>query len=279
MNNKIKCSVGILTLNSGEGLANCLKSFTEFDEVIVCDGNSTDTTVEIAKSFGARVIKQYESEEKNIRCVKDKSTVRQKNMDAATHDWYFFMDADDTLSQEAIDEIRSIVSDPDPKYLIYRMPTRIFLEKKEGIVEVKYEATYPSYQTRLVHKSVNAKFKGQVHDHLIWDTNRYKCGTMKSYYNFIWPKERVENVWGYFYKYVQWEVEVAPIRSQSDFMYWTVYKRIRTILGYILYRIPKMYLLHGFKDSMPIGIELTIVRYHVAILFLETKKHIINLWK
>jgi len=276
---KIKCSVGILTLNSAEGLKDCLKSFTDFEEVIVCDGNSTDNTIEVAKSFGARVIKQYATEEKNVRCVKDKSTVRQKNMDAANCDWYFFMDADDTLSKEAVEEIRNIVSDPNPKYLIYRMPTRIFLEKKEGIVEIKHEATYPSYQTRLVHKSVGAKFKGQVHDHLIWDTKKYPCGTMKSFYNFIWPKERVENVWGYFYKYAIWEVEVAPLRTLSDFMYWTVYKRVRTILGYILYRLSKMYILHGFKDSMPIGIELTIVRYHMTILYLDTKKHILNLWK
>ena len=64
---KIKCSVGILTLNSADGLKDCLPAFTDFDEVIVCDGNSTDNTVEVAKSFGAKVIKQYEQEGAKLR--------------------------------------------------------------------------------------------------------------------------------------------------------------------------------------------------------------------
>ena len=276
---KIKCSVGILTLNSAEGLKDCLPAFKDFDEVIVCDGNSTDNTVEVAKSFGVKVIKQYDTDEKNVRCVKDKATVRQRNMDATQNDWYFFMDADDTLTPEAVAEIREIVSDPSPKHLVYRMPTRIFLEKDGGIVEIKHEASYPSYQTRLVHKSVGARFRGQVHDRLHWDAKKYPVGTMKSYYNFIWPKERVQNVWKYFRRYAGWEVEVAPIRSLGDFMYWTVYRRLRTILGYLLYRLPMMYFSYGFKDSMPIGIELTIVRYHCTILYLDTRKHILNLWK
>jgi glycosyltransferase involved in cell wall biosynthesis len=271
--NKIKCSVGILTLNSASGLAKCLNAFKDFEEIIVCDGNSTDNTVEIAKAYGAKVIKQYDTDEKNVRCVKDKATVRQKNMLAATCDWYFFMDSDDTLSEEAVEEIRGIVSSPSPEYLIYRMPTRIYIEDDSGYKEIKYEATYPSYQTRLVHKSVNARFKGQVHDHLVWDTKTFKVGTMKSYYNFFWPKERVQNFWKYSSTYAQWEVDVSPKRIFSDFVYWVVYRRLRTIAGYILYRLPKMYILHGFKETMPLSIELNIVRYHCKILLLDIIKY------
>jgi glycosyltransferase involved in cell wall biosynthesis len=275
-NEKIKCTVGILTLNSEKGLAACLESFKNFEEIIICDGNSTDSTLEIAKNFGARIIKQYESLEKNIPCVKDKDTVRQKNMEASTSEWYFFMDADDTLSQEAVEEIRMIVSDKNPKHLIYRMPTRIFIEQSNGEnKEVKYEATYPSYQVRLVHKSVNAKFKGKVHDHLVWDQKKFTVGTMKSFYNFVWPRERILNFWKYSSKYAKWEVETGPSdRSFLDFMYWVVYRRLKTIFGYLLYRLPKMYVLHGFKDSMPISIELDIVRYHCLILILDIKKYV-----
>lgn len=273
-NRKIQCSAGILTLNAGKSLGACLESFKDFAEIIVCDGNSTDSTREVALKAGARIIKQYESEEKNIPCIKDKATVRQKNMEAANLDWYFFMDADDTLSQEAVEEIRNIVSDPDPKQLIYRMPTRIFLEEKDGLKEVKYEATYPSYQTRLVHRSVGAKFKGNVHDHLVWDQKKFPVGTLKSYYNFVWPEERIKNFWKYSKKYADLEVEVSPQRKCGDFMYWVVYRRLRTIAGYLLYRLPKMYFLHGFKDSMPLWIELTIVRYHFRILRRDIQKYL-----
>ncbi len=273
LENKIKCSVGILTLNSAEGLPACLESFKDFAEIIICDGNSTDNTREIAARYGVKVIKQYETDEKNVSCIKDKATVRQKNMEASTYDWYFFMDADDTLSQEAVEEIRAIVADPNPKHLIYRMPTRIFLEEKGIAKEIKYEATYPSYQTRLVHKSVEARFKGQVHDHLIWDQKKFQAGTLKSYYNFFWPEERVKNFWKYSLRYAKLENEISPKRKFGDFMYWAVYRRLRTIAGYLFYRLPKMYLLHGFKESMPLWMELTIVRYHFKILTLDIVKY------
>ena len=80
---KINCSIGILTLNCGDTLERCLKSLKDFREIIICDGNSTDNTLEIAKRYGAKIIKQYDSNEPNLRCAKDKANVRQKNMNAA----------------------------------------------------------------------------------------------------------------------------------------------------------------------------------------------------
>lgn len=273
-NKKIKCSVGILTLNSEKGLPLCLESLKDFDEIIVSDGNSTDRTVEIAKSFGTRVLKQYETDVPETKCVKDKASRRQKNMATATNDWYFFMDADDVLSKEVIEEIRSIVEDPQPKALIYRMPTRIFFEEEGGWKEIKHEATYPSYQTRLVHRSVGARFRGEVHDRLAFDEKRFPVGTMKGYYDFHWSKKRVKDFWSYLGQYALWEIETSRPSTIGKLLYWSIYRRLRTIVGYLLYRIPAMYIRYGFKDSMPIGIELTIVRYHFKILFGDIGKYI-----
>jgi glycosyltransferase involved in cell wall biosynthesis len=271
--------VGILTLNSEQGLSACLDSLKDFAEVIVCDGNSTDRTREIAEAAGARVIRQYETDTPNTPCIKDKATVRQKNMEAATHDWYFYMDADDTLSSEVVEEIRSIVSRPISEHsghLIYRMPTRIFFEEADGrlVREIKHEATYPSYQTRLVHRSVGARFKGQVHDRLVFDAKRFHVGTMKGYYNFHWSAERVAHFWKYLGRYADWEIEVAVHGTLGGYLYWGLYRRVRTIAGYVFYRLPAMYIRHGFKDSMPLGIELTIVRYHSKILWGDMRKYV-----
>jgi glycosyltransferase involved in cell wall biosynthesis len=276
---KIACSVGILTLNSEKGLSACLDSLKDFAEIIVCDGNSTDRTREIAIAAGARVIRQYETDAAHTPCIKDKATVRQKNMDAATHDWYFYMDADDTLSSEVVEEIRSIVSRPITEHsghLIYRMPTRIFFESADGtsVREIKHEATYPSYQTRLVHRSVKAHFKGQVHDRLVFDAKRFPVGTMKGYYNFHWSAERVTRFWNYLGRYADWEIQVARPGTFGNFLYWGLYRRIRTIVGYVFYRLPAMYIRYGFKDSMPLGIELTIVRYHCKIVWGDMRTYV-----
>lgn len=240
----------------------CLESLKDFKEIIVCDGNSTDRTREIAAQYGCKIIKQYDTDELNIRCDMDKAAVRQKAMDASSLPWRFFMDADDTLSPEAVEEIRSIVASAKPAHLIWRMPTRIFIEGKE----IKHEATYPSYQTRLVHEKVGARFKGSVHDHLIWDTRMFPVGTLHSYYNFHWPKERVLHCWRYFKAYGNRELKTLDFQTAGGFLYWGLYRRLRTIAGYMLWRLPKMYLHHGFMDSMPLHIELTIVRYHGYLL-------------
>jgi glycosyltransferase involved in cell wall biosynthesis len=267
---KIPATIGMLTLNSAEGLRACLESVKDFAEIIVCDGNSTDGTEEIAREFGAKVIPQYDTDATELRCVMDKANVRQKNMDAASNDWYFFMDSDDTLSFEAIEEIRKIVSDPHPEHLVYRMPTRIFMAGKE----ILHEATYPSYQTRLVNRKAAPRFRGRVHDRIVVDEKKFPVGTMSSYYNFHWSEDRVRNFWPYLRRYADWELITTERPSLHSYLYWGLYRRLRTIAGYLLYRLPSMYLRHGFKDSMPLPIELTIVRYHFRILFGDLRKYI-----
>lgn len=262
MNGKIPCSVSLLTLNSAEGLERCLNSLKEFQEIIVCDGNSTDETRTIAERFGAKVISQYDTDEPSTRCAMDKAEVRQRAMDASSLPWRFFMDSDDELSPEVSEEIRAITTDSNPTNHIWRMPTRIFIAGRE----IKHEATYPSYQTRLVHESVGAHFKNPVHDRLAWDASAYSVGTMQSFYNFHWPQERVANYWGYLGAYARREVQTFEIPGFFALLRWT-YLRLRTIAGYILWRLPAMYLRHGFAESMPLSIELTIIRYHVALLF------------
>ncbi|OGF62877.1 hypothetical protein A3C77_02125 [Candidatus Giovannonibacteria bacterium RIFCSPHIGHO2_02_FULL_45_13] len=269
--NKIPCSIGILTLNSGDTLRRCLDSVKDFAEIIICDGNSTDNTLDIAREYGAKIVKQYDSDEPNLRCVKDKANVRQRNMDAASYDWYFFMDSDDALSRGIIEEIRKIATDPAPPFLVYRMPTRLFLDGKE----IKHEASYPSYQTRLINRKINPYFKGKIHDRLEFDRKKYNVGELKNFYDFHWPKERVENFWKYQKMYANWESDIMePGGPLWPFIYWCIYRRLRIIAGY-LYRIPKMYLLYGFKNSMPPRIQLLTLLQHFYILYLLTKKQIL----
>ncbi len=269
MSDKIPCSVGILTLNSGETLRRCLDSLKNFAEIIICDGNSTDSTLEIARKYGAKIVKQYDSNEPNLRCVKDKANVRTRNMQAASYDWYFFMDSDDALSSGVIGEIRKITTNPHPEFLVYRMPTRIFIDERE----IKHEASYPSYQTRLINRKINPYFRGQVHDRLEFDHKKYKVGELKNYYDFHWPKERFKNFWKYQKMYAGWEANVADIKNiaPGSFLYWCIYRRLRIIAGYF-YRIPKIYLKYGFRDSMPPRIEFLILCYHIYLMILFIKK-------
>lgn len=84
-------SVIINTYNSALHLAKVLDSVSDFDEVVVCDMESTDNTVEIAKSKGARVVtfpkKHY------TYC----EPARNFAISQARFDWVFVVNADELV--------------------------------------------------------------------------------------------------------------------------------------------------------------------------------------
>lgn len=98
-----KLSVALATFNEEENLARTLSSVKDLtDEIVIYDAESTDKTREIAKSFGAKVIvgKNYPIFHVN----------KQKAIDACTGDWILQLDADEVVSPELANEIKSVVN-------------------------------------------------------------------------------------------------------------------------------------------------------------------------
>ena len=56
MNQSEGITVVINTYNAARHLATVLEAVKGFDEVLVCDMESTDNTLEIAKAYGCRVV-------------------------------------------------------------------------------------------------------------------------------------------------------------------------------------------------------------------------------
>lgn len=65
-------------------------------EIIICDNDSTDKTVEIASQFGAKIVREP---------FKQISTARNTGAKNATGDWLIFIDADTYPTPELIDEV------------------------------------------------------------------------------------------------------------------------------------------------------------------------------
>ena len=97
-------SVVIITLNEEANLPSTLKSVEGLvrdigGEIIVVDSGSTDRTVEIAKSFGAKVfVEEW------------KGFAGQKNsaIDKASGDWVLLLDADEEVSGGLAEELRNL---------------------------------------------------------------------------------------------------------------------------------------------------------------------------
>ena len=71
-------------------LGRCLAAVRDaVDEIVVVDTGSTDRTVEIAESFGARIL--------HHTWTGDFSAARNVSFDAATTDWILYLDADEVL--------------------------------------------------------------------------------------------------------------------------------------------------------------------------------------
>lgn len=100
------------------------------DEIVVIDGSSTDKTREIAKSFGARVIRTTNPPIFHIN--------KQKALEAAVGEWILQLDADERITQELAREIREVISMSDRELENYqaKIPeSKLFLRHQRLIEE------------------------------------------------------------------------------------------------------------------------------------------------
>jgi glycosyltransferase involved in cell wall biosynthesis len=131
-------SVAIITLNEEANLPRTLASVQFADEIIVVDSGSTDRTIEIAKSFNAKVI-----------CQPWLGFSAQKNfaIESCTGTWVLSLDADEELTPELQTEIRSLLrGKPDADaYLVRRR--NLFLNRW-----IRHGGYYPDAKLRLFRR-------------------------------------------------------------------------------------------------------------------------------
>ena len=107
---KATVSACMIVKNEEELLPGCLESIRDWvDEIIIVDTGSTDHTVEIAESYGARIFHQpWEG---------DFSKHRNFSIAQATSDWIFIIDADERIHQEDISLIKKVLNQDDYKII------------------------------------------------------------------------------------------------------------------------------------------------------------------
>ncbi len=101
---KIPISVIVTTRNEEKNIVRCLKALTEFSEIIVVDSTSTDKTCDLAQSLGVRV--------ENFLWNGNYPKKRQWTLEniRISHDWVFWVDADEEVTLECVKEIRQVFS-------------------------------------------------------------------------------------------------------------------------------------------------------------------------
>jgi glycosyltransferase involved in cell wall biosynthesis len=132
-------SVIILTFNEEKHIARCIKSLSTFtDKVFIVDSGSTDKTVEIAKSLGAKVaVNQWVNYATQFNFGIENNPFKTK--------WLMRMDSDEYVLPELSDEINKNLSSTSEEISgMYIKRRVIFFEKW-----IKYGAYYPIWLLRI----------------------------------------------------------------------------------------------------------------------------------
>jgi tetratricopeptide (TPR) repeat protein len=94
-------SLCMIVRDEEQMLPRCLAAVAgAVDEIVIVDTGSTDATIEIARSFGARVIER--------EWTGSFAEARNASFDAASGDWLMYLDADELLVREDIELLRAL---------------------------------------------------------------------------------------------------------------------------------------------------------------------------
>jgi glycosyltransferase involved in cell wall biosynthesis len=103
---KLPVSVIVAVRNEAKNLPQCLQALRDVGEVYVIDSQSTDETVEIARSHGAQVVQFH------YQGGWPKKRQWAMNTLPIAYDWILLLDADEVLTPELSEEIRSAIQNP-----------------------------------------------------------------------------------------------------------------------------------------------------------------------
>tara|TARA_B110000305_G_C19361676_1_gene599777 strand:- start:528 stop:1334 length:807 start_codon:yes stop_codon:yes gene_type:complete len=179
----INATVGILTLNSSKTIFKCLNNLNQFKEIIILDGGSIDSTLEIAKKFKCRILKQKKNFKFPNKRIKNFSKVRNFILEKAKHDLILMLDSDETIHKNMLNKIDFLSKSKimKKKYYCFLLPRVPFFQNSV----YKKTNLFPNFQPRLMYKSNLKGYIKDVHEKIIPINNRLKQHILKkTYINF-----------------------------------------------------------------------------------------------
>ena len=156
MSEPLPVSLVVITRDAAADIGECLLSASLCGDALVVDSGSGDHTVEAARRSGARVLSH---------AWLGFGPQKQFAVQAARHDWVLCLDADERLSPQLRESIRSLFAAGEPPHAAYALARRNrflgrWLAHGEG---------YPDWTTRLFDRRRARWSDDRVHEHVIAD--------------------------------------------------------------------------------------------------------------
>ncbi|HRH19344.1 MAG TPA: glycosyltransferase family 2 protein [Brevundimonas sp.] len=171
---RVRLSCCIIAFNEADRLARCMEAIRGIaDEIVVVDSGSTDGTVDLARSLGARVFhRDWDGYGPQKRFAED----------CAAYDWILNLDADEVVTPALAAEIKTLLSITQPPLPAYRitMPTvfpgasrpRLWAESHNYVR--LYDRRRVRFRQSLVHDTVDTRHEqvGQLQHIALHYSNR-----------------------------------------------------------------------------------------------------------
>jgi tetratricopeptide (TPR) repeat protein len=169
----------MIVKNQEAMLGRCLNSIRDWvDEIIVVDTGSTDRTVQIAESFGAKVSHQpWEG---------DFSKHRNYSIDKATCDWVFIIDADEEVCADDVPVLMRLLADGRQQVISINV-INVYGESENRTVFL------PS--PRFFRRELGLRYEGIVHNQLSLpdDLSITRAGVRLKHFGYDLSPEKLRN--------------------------------------------------------------------------------------
>lgn len=144
----------ILTRNEAIDIAECVRSCSFADKVVVLDSLSTDDTAELARSAGAEVhLRQFTNyaDQRNVALAI-----------AADYDWVLMMDADERVPDDMAREVRASADSAAAEVVLYRIRRKDFFFGRW----LRRATGYPTWAGRLM-RPTKVHFTRDINEELV----------------------------------------------------------------------------------------------------------------
>lgn len=169
----VTVSLCMIVKNEEKNLDACLSPIADlFDEIIIIDTGSQDSTKEIAGRYTSHVY--------DFPWCDNFAAARNKSLQHATSDWIFWLDADDRITTSELPNLRALLSELSVERKVYMINT---------VCHFQYESDGTHFLThaRLFPRTTELMWKGRVHEQL------HPCPT-KLGYKFVYPPLKIDHL-------------------------------------------------------------------------------------
>lgn len=168
-------SLCMIMYDEAEVLKRCLSSANGlWDELIIVDTGSRDKSMEVAESFGAKVIE--------VAWMDDFAWARNKGIEKAKCDWIFILDPDEIIAPRDIPTVKEYTRRKEVKvyqfltrnytnnpYILSYTPNKFEYEEGKG-----YRGYAESKKIRLFRNRIGLRFEGIIHEMIDYEAFRRK---------------------------------------------------------------------------------------------------------